>query len=306
MDLARPRFPQVLLIGNGFGKAFGEKSWDDLLKSVKTNECVSETTMLKLTEPLKAILLTEDRLDTVLKEVSATYVQKEYPQEEMALFCSLLDIGFDHILTTNYSYEIEKAAQDHRLTERELKKLTAHTNVGGRAEPKYLLHTFNRVKYESIDNKVWHIHGEARKPNSMILGHYYYGMLLGRYIKYLSDNGDKYAQAWKAGREINISSWLDAFILGDVYILGYGFAFSEFDLWWLLNRKKREKAPHGHTYFFSPSKANGFSERDELLRVLGAKTIDCGITKTSDVDYLSFYKTAIPVVAGMCRQAKEI
>jgi len=32
-----------------------------------------------------------------------------------------------------------------------------------------------------------------------------------------------------------LDSWLDAFIMGDVYVLGFGFDFLEFFLWGLQN-----------------------------------------------------------------------
>ena len=49
--------------------------------------------------------------------------------------------------------------------------------------------------------------------------------------------------------------WLDSFIMGNVYILGFGFDFSELDLWWLIKQKKRENAePHGKVIFYTPEK----------------------------------------------------
>ena len=60
---------------------------------------------------------------------------------------------------------------------------------------------------------------------------------------------------------------MDAFILGDVYILGFGFDLSEFDLWWLLNRKFNEKADHGHVYYLEP-KSPVLDEKLELLKLL--------------------------------------
>ena len=53
---------------------------------------------------------------------------------------------------------------------------------------------------------------------------------------------DKY-KSWDQARLDEPSGcWLDSFVLGNVNILGLGMDFSELDLWWLLNRKKRESA----------------------------------------------------------------
>ena len=38
---------------------------------------------------------------------------------------------------------------------------------------------------------------------------------------------------------MELRSWLDYFMLGDVHIVGLGMALSEMDLWWLVNCKKR-------------------------------------------------------------------
>ena len=132
----------------------------------------------------------------------------------------------------------------------------------------------------------------------MIIGHYYYANLLGKMIAYTTANENRYEISRKNHAEIAINSWLDSFILGDVYVLGFRFDVSEFDLWWLLNRKLREKAPHGKVYFFEPY-AEGFNERIELLKLLNVEYIDCGVQKPDKNDpncsaiYQDFYQKAL-------------
>ena len=86
---------------------------------------------------------------------------------------------------------------------------------------------------------IFHIHGEALKPDSVILGHYFYGTLLFSYDNYLTRRAPQQCYRMEGG---HLLSWLDYFILGDVYTLGFGFDTAEIDLWWLLCRKKRERA----------------------------------------------------------------
>ncbi|MDE6725976.1 MAG: hypothetical protein K2J79_10280 [Ruminiclostridium sp.] len=62
-------------------------------------------------------------------------------------------------------------------------------------------------------------------------------------------NSNYYKNALKS--ILTIDDWTDAFIYGDVYILGFGFGFSEMDLWWLLNRKKRENQSKGKTFYYN-------------------------------------------------------
>ena len=93
-----------------------------------------------------------------------------------------------------------------------------HTEETARAEAKFLLHTYNSVTYNGVTNQIWHIHGEARKPDSMIIGHYYYGNILFKYKELLDKRRSKYKYSQDHGEEFPIKSWLDAFILGDVYV----------------------------------------------------------------------------------------
>ena len=86
-------------------------------------------------------------------------------------------------MTTNYTYELEQAAlHPGKISKSKIKAMMHHTEGSKIAEGKYLLHTYNRAVVSGHHNRIWHIHGEARKPDSMILGHYYYGKLLRRCV----------------------------------------------------------------------------------------------------------------------------
>ena len=211
----------------------------------------------------------------------------------------ILSIPFDGILTTNYSYELEEAAINNTtISQNRLILMSTHTSAVKNVEPKYLLHSYNQFVFQGIEKNVWLIHGEARKPNSIIIGHDYYGKLFGRINKYLDGQKNRYFDIQREGKENVIKSWIDAFILGDVYAVGFGYDYSEFDLWWLLNRKKRENAEHGKLYFYEPQKvADGtVDEKVELLRTLGAEIESFGLNiygvenDACDAEYRRFYK----------------
>ena len=91
-------------------------------------------------------------------------------------------MGFDHILTTNYSYELELAGLNlpSDISDYQFKKLSNHTTAVEKVEPKYMLHSFNQITYNGVENNIWHIHCEARKIDSMVLEHYQYGSLFSR------------------------------------------------------------------------------------------------------------------------------
>ena len=267
-------FPQVLLLGNGINLLHNMYSWKDVLKKINVNPHISVNDLTS-PMPLQAILVTNDNIDNILKAKAKdknseiNFHGKITCEEQRKLLQEILCMGFDHILTTNYSYELELAGLNlpSDISDYQFKKISNHTTAVEKVEPKYMLHSFNQVTYNGVENKIWHIHGEARKIDSMVLGHYQYGSLFSRIKQDLEKTGKEYIKKQEKDELIEIQSWMDVFILGNVHILGFGFDTSEFDLWWLINRKKREKANHGKVYFYEPIK-NDFDERIELLKAL--------------------------------------
>ena len=143
---------------------------------------------MKSPMPLQAILLTRDNIGRALKGYKDKAFGKIESEAHAQSIRKILSMGADHILTTNYSYELEYASQPScTLSEHKITAMQTHTENKEQAEKKYLLSTYNQFTYAGISNKVWHIHGEARKTDSMVLGHYYYGNLLHE-IKKLEDN----------------------------------------------------------------------------------------------------------------------
>ena len=238
MVIKNAHFPQILLLGNGIVRVQDGKSWCDLLDSFSERPGEKAEDLL-LPMPLRAIYLTNDSIKMKLCGKKEEFLGELHDPEIRGRLNKLLGLGFDDILTTNYSYELEMAVKGMgKMSENIIKSFSKNIIPGKRAETKYLLSTCNVVSNADARYRIWHIHGEARKPDSMILGHYYYAFLLKRIMEYLDMRANDY-RALNKGDEFEVKSWLDSFILGDVHILGFGMDFSEFDLWWLLNRKKR-------------------------------------------------------------------
>lgn len=297
MDLNRP---QILLFGNGLLQSFGGESWNNFLISIKKRDDLPHPDKIKCPEPLKAILLTNDQIDKAMKEKCQKLLSKNNMTADLSgVIGELFSIGFDHILTTNYTYELEQAAIYPKiLTESKVKRITKSTV--GNVEKKYLIHTYNEVVCGGIANKIWHIHGEARKPDSTILGHYYYGNSLYK----IKDEAGKRSD-YEHGMEAR--SWVEAFLFADIYCLGFGFGLAEFDLWWLLNRKAREKNNSGKLYFYEPIDESQ-REKIELLNLMKSTTGDkvvkienLGYTKGDDIQWSEFYQDAInDIRSKMC------
>ena len=82
-------------------------------------------------------------------------------------------------------------------------------------------------------------------PNTVILGHYYYGNLLFCCDEYLTHRApEQRYPLWPGHEELEALSWLDYFILGDVYSLGLGLTPRRWTVVAPLP-EKRERAPTG-------------------------------------------------------------
>ena len=288
--------PQVLFLGNGLNLAYSGISWSDLIGKIAKRDDF-DWSRSEIPMPLQAILASDNQIRTSLQQAKTDFRGKIQNDQQMAVLQDLLTMGFDDILTTNYSYELEEAALGkYELTDRQIMKLMRYTSEN--AERNYLLHTYNQVKCGNTENRIWHVHGEIRKTDSMILGHYWYGKLLYKIIEKSEKTKDLYIRNQRDEKETSLDSWIDSFILGDVYVLGFGFGLSEVDLWWLLNRKQRERAEHGKVYFYELHSEKQ-REKTELLKLMDVEVLNLGFsdiertTPDGEPDYKAFYQASI-------------
>lgn len=335
------RRPQVLFLGNGLCRAYGGISWNDLLDELKDkDQYPADAKGYLMPLPLKAAMLTNNALAKKMRNVVMPH-DKQHPMvdrydwtsfikvtpEMKAQLTRLICDHFDYVLTTNYSYEIEAAIMDQRNLSASIISDTMNFYEIDNAQTKFLLNTFNEVGGIPI----WHVHGEARKPDSMIIGSYYYGKLLRRCVERLDGSNslsnessnkkstqksrtDYFKSSIQQNKPIKIGSWVDAFVLGDVYILGFGLDFSETDIWWLLEYKANHEGICGNTYFYEPKKENvdrcvndenifckqrtQFVDGNQCKNFLLKNTYkiavrDLGITVISSKDYVQFYMRAV-------------
>lgn len=309
--MERNKKRKVLFLGNGILRAFSKESvsWDDLIESYTVNDKFKDLDkdLLQRTPfPLKAVLRTDDHVDELCEKISSS-MKAPFASRELSDFIKeLAFLGFDDIITTNYGYEFECAlCGKENLSEKEVKKLQKHTDAIDKCNEKYALHTYYECDVGNEKRvRIWHIHGEARKKSSIVIGHYYYGCLLSRYQKYFGEKKNGYANDIKNEIETKYMSWLDLFILGDVYILGFGFDLSEFDLWWLINRKKREIADHGKTIFYEQEGTDTIKHL--LLESYGCEHRSLGYANMTNEDYKKFYLEAIDNIKSDMTQKAPI
>ena len=322
--------PQILLIGNGLERVYGSVSWNKLIDLIDVRKFSKETRyeINKLPFPVRYELLAtfenapasfsqddmdaeEKRMATAMSALLPSRYNRERDKNENynELFKLLPTLGVDHIFTTNYSYCPEEGCYPDREFEKKSVRKNLRFNINpqkdkkGRPSPenRFRLHSGYLISTSNKSAKkvgIWHIHGECGAPSSVILGHDKYGRLLKRIIS-VCDNEIKYKEKIEKNDTYEFSSWPELFLFGDIYVVGFGFAECEFDLWWLLRRKQREIYADGKVYFYEHDIRNVPSAKQMLLTAHGVE-IKYNEFSGKDDKYKEFYKQAFDDIRKNC------
>jgi len=257
--------PVVFLIGNGFCRAAGQSSCDDFIEKIrkKENPAISAAVLKELPFSQQIVAATNDKVTDYLKKISMLMTQIHLDQDCCSLFRLLESGSADAILTANYSNEIEQSFIDNYTSY----QYRMHRCMTRKEDNRIrrLLFQYQNLSDGGASAPIWHIHGNAWQPSSMVMGHYYYGKLLNEIEKYVPSLIRRCRIAEKNGEEtIEALSWVDYFLLGDVHIIGFGMDPAEMDLWWLLCCKKRN-FPDASTVFYEASKDDIYGKGKALL-----------------------------------------
>lgn len=296
----------VVLIGNGINLSFSENKDKvcDLL-SGKNNPNGNTITIPKgvhVPFPLEVVIQTRDQVDLLMKNCSADlWGEVKTGSEQYDFYKRILNLPCEDVLTTNYGFQLEETAYEkEKISKYKVNEITQYIKVRGRyrSESSLFSYTYQSAGEKYANKRLWHIHGHAKNPSSMVIGHGYYGRLLYKLIDYVKDNDGRYRFALSDIPEIR--SWIDAFLFGNVYVLGFGFDFAEMDLWWLLDQKKNNNYGRemGKLYFYDPVNHNKPDDfiKYEMLKSYGAEVLNLGVTVTHENEkyvYKEFYLKAI-------------
>ena len=237
--------PQILLVGNGMERKSGQKEWSELLELLIADNSFH---LKKEMEDNIPFPLLYQLLSTPLP-APAHLSSKDIQDEEKRLADAMrtlsnhsnvfLDqlpmLDADHIMTTNYSYCIERAFftnlnftnQRVRGKYRFCLAKKKGTNAPLR-ERDYRLHSGYLAQSENRKTGIWHIHGECFTPRGIFLSHDRYGRLLQR-IESICEN-QRYSKTARDTPVKQYTSWPELFLHGDIYVLGLGFETNELDL----------------------------------------------------------------------------
>ena len=287
--------PQVLFLGNGL--FHGDIDWDEFI-----NSCLRSTLNKEEWDAHFGAIPYSIRANVgcafndnqrrkqytdLLKKLQKenNIYSKQYP-----ILDQLLKLPFDAVITTNYTYQIENSLDPEfvKKSDRTLCKNYTCTTLPNKndRDSVFLLHTFNRVN--GVD--VWHPHGESRLKSSIVLTHDEYGRLSSEIRGYFKEISNRYDEC---AEELQYNTWMDYIITGDVYVLGYGANFAEFDFWWLLGRRMREAGSVGRIIFYEPLREID-KPKHFALSQSGVTVETLGFTFTDKyADYTAFYTAAL-------------
>jgi hypothetical protein len=295
----------VLLIGNGVNNLTNEKNWSELLKAMIKFCKVKLDIEINNNKPFPLLyeeiyLNSHQRTEHELKQWIADQVMHITANEIHQL---IIEKNFNNILTTNYEYTLEQA-----ITQK------AHFDI--RNEGLVKENKFSVFRHTTIKNtKVWHIHGECNKPESINLGYEHYaGQLqqMRNYVvsgtNYKNKNNQEALTKRLNKASFSLESWIDFFFTHDIHIIGLALDYVETDIWWLLTyrarlMKNRAKTAHQSvnnaknnsidnkiTYYLPKRFAQASKYKIQLFKAMNIETV---IIDKSDFE---FYRAAFSCI----------
>jgi len=245
----------TLFLGNGFSRAIFEMpEWGELFGMSAPNNI--RTTIQNYTILYEAFRLSQeneklaenDIKRTLVSKIKEIIAQKKIKNNilDLSHFGEYLSMHHVHnIITTNYDTGIELI----------LCQLCGYKEVHPKEmEPEriYSIRTYkvfsNACTNHSV--KLWKIHGDVERIKSVTLGFDQYCSSLSKLVEYIKGNYKTTQKDKDVGCLVPIDkkckeqkfdglSWAELFFRSNVYIVGFGMAFSEIDIWWLLNKRAR-------------------------------------------------------------------
>lgn len=293
--------PRVLLIGNGFNRTYHMKSWKNLIESVRTNDGPDPALLHRLPLSMQVVLATGNRVGDSMEEVARYMRAFQLTEDHKKLLERILEIPVHTILTTNYSYELEKVfCGDCSVWKHNPYRLYA-VPYRSSSSVKFL-HRYSRVDRGGDYRDIWHIHGEVDMPSQIIMGHYYYGKMEYQMQSYIPGLLRRYRYAEKTGGLVRPRSWIDYYLMGDVYIAGFGLDLSEADIWYLACCKNRH-FPGSRTVYYTPVSASGRKDlKDEekaMMEAYGIEVREREIADGGEDRFALYYSAVLDEIAGI-------
>ena len=290
---------KALLIGNDINNATSDYSWSNLLQDLIDYAHLNEPPLMEGKPfPLfyEEIFLNSARQYGTKEKRIKTYIAvKALRLQPNVIHKKIIELGIPVLLTTNYDLTLEAS----------LKAQPEHIrNAAAIKENRYSLFRVNQVE----DHRIWHIHGSAVHPSSIILGYEHYSGYLQQMRNYMvigkkgtenQRSEQALARRIKDGTVIH-NSWIDFFFTHDIHIFGLNLDFVEIHLWWLLTYRARARLnskleiKNTITYYYPQH----YEERSKYkLQLLRANEVNTVPLQMIEGDRIGYYKRVLKQVA---------
>lgn len=301
--------PQVLVLGNGMLRSHGggaENSCSDFENLIcdaldAKSPFDEESQIVPFTMRIAASLADSEMSSTPIERAVNLLVQERIKGDSVTneLLCNssvvkvpcfknLLEAGFTDIITTNYGYEIEDVLCGKHPTCDNIRRDFYRSFSGpkdgmlkGIKERKFKIWRHYLSRNEAT--RIWHVHGEYLKPQSIIFEYADYCSLLSKIKNYPRPLCDAQTGEAVDGKAMP-TNWVQAFLKGDVYILGFSAALGELAFWRMMEKRKRKTFEKGKVHFYEPKFA--YREEKNLLKNQQQKAV-LTMVKAFGADYHS-------------------
>ena len=262
----------VIFFGNGLNRIQEGLDWNKLLDEISGGKILKD---IPLPFQYEDICLSDDAGDfdkgpscsVGEDELKQSIVDKLSIIHSNDVYEALAKMPINDYITTNYDKMLEKT----------LSGMGYELIDSDSSESRYSIHRYNTLKKGDDVKRIWYIHGNIDKRNSIIMGY-------DQYCGELSKMDDWVKGSYKIANEPiktihsrfpntahkdTIKSWIDLFFTSNVHIIGYSMPFDEIDLWWLLDKRKRliwegRMTTYGTiTFYDTVLKSNGKKKNDK-------------------------------------------
>lgn len=300
---------QAILFGNGFNRITNEKcSWDDILASKVDKNLIDISYTLQYESAYLKEYQEKSKSndETSFKEEILKGIKSDFTNN---IYDLLADSPIKYFITTNYNTTLDNV----------LVKLGFTPDKNDKSIEKiYSIRRKHQFTNGEEIKEVWYAHGEVSNPKSIMLGYDHYCGSLAKINDYIKGKYDypgikdkipsieQKLKLWKNEKEEELRrsliSWIDLFFFSDLHIIGLGLDFSETDIWWILNKRKRliadgkvEELPNKIHFYMT----EGDSKKKLLLEYFGVEVIEY---KVKDSNYEKVYNKAIKTVIDRSKE----
>ena len=308
----------VVLFGNGLNLLSNNLSWHDLLDKILHKGLEDKDTSVYIPSALPNtlqydfILFNSDSVGKSIVEERQLNLKKCIAENVKHfatndIYKILGELKVDTYLTTNYDHTLDESLR-HIGYVPDLSK-------SNKQEKLYNIRRSRAFSKSGDTTKIiYPIHGDIDNPKSIVIGYNHYCGTIGKLDAYLKGKAEwegkplpKMEERFHS-EDFAVKSWIDHFFFSNVHIFGLGLDFSEIDLWWILDRRKRlimEGCPiKNHIIFYDIVKKDVSSCDDKDLsceelkfkakyEILAKMDVEKCIYEVEKDDYNSSYRKAI-------------